>query len=42
MYIYAMSIEPFKPSSPQKEDIFYQAVKQYYEELMEKANEIND
>ncbi len=42
MYIYAKSIEPFKPSFLQKEDIFYQAVKQYYEELMVKANEIND
>ena len=39
MYIYANAIEPFTPSSPQKEDIFYQTVKQYYEELMMKINE---
>ena len=37
-HIYARSIEPFNPSSPQKEDIFFQAIKQYYEELMVTAN----
>lgn len=36
-HIYASAIEPFNPSSPQKEDVFYQAIKQYYEELMAKA-----
>ena len=38
-HIYVNPIEPFKPSSQEKEEVFYQAVKQYYKELITKSRE---